>query len=51
MLDIYVGETARKEIEQNGLTQQMFDVFLGTSVGPKWVTLYSHTPKLNLTFL
>lgn len=39
MLDIYVGETARKEIEQNGLTQQMFDVFLGASGGPKWFTL------------
>lgn len=39
MLDIYVGATARKEIEQNGLNQQMFDLFLGASGGPKWFTL------------
>lgn len=39
MLDIYVGDTARKEIEQNGFNQQMFDMFLGASGGPKWFTL------------
>ena len=39
MLDIYVGDSARKEIEQNGFHQDMFDVFLGASGGPKWFTL------------
>lgn len=39
MLDIYVGETAKKEIEQNGFHQHMFDIFLGASGGPKWFTL------------
>lgn len=39
MLDIYVGEKARQEIEQNGFNQQLFDVFLGASGGPKWFTL------------
>ena len=39
MLDIYVGETAKKEIEQNGFHPHMFDVFLGASGGPKWFTL------------
>ena len=39
MLDIYVGESARKEIEQNGFSQHMFDLFLGASGGPKWFSL------------
>lgn len=39
MLDIYVGESARKQLEQNGFRQHMFNVFLGASGGPKWFTL------------
>ena len=40
MLDIYVGENAKKIIEQNGFNQSLFDVFLGASGGPKWFTLF-----------
>lgn len=39
MLDIYVGDSAKKQIEQNGFSQQMFDLFLGASGGPKWFSL------------
>lgn len=39
MLDIYVGDSARKQLEQNGFRQHMFNVFLGASGGPKWFTL------------
>lgn len=60
MLDIFVGETAKKQIEQNGFHQNLFDVFLGASGGPKWFTLFgldkylfgeffsNRTQKLNL---
>lgn len=40
MLDIYVGESAQKEIEQNGIHQRMFNRVLGASGGPKWFTLF-----------
>ena len=40
MLDIYVGESARKTLEQNGLTPDLFSTMLGASGGPKWFTLF-----------
>lgn len=40
MLDIYVGNQAKSIIEQQGLNQQAFSMFLGASGGPKWFTLF-----------
>jgi len=40
VLDIYVGKKARSIIEQQGLNQQAFSMFLGASGGPKWFTLF-----------
>jgi len=40
VLDIYAGKNARARIEQEGLHQGLFDVFLGASGGPKWFTLF-----------
>ncbi len=40
MLDIYVGKKAKAIIEQQGLNQQIFSMFLGASGGPKWFTLF-----------
>lgn len=40
MFEIYVGDKAKKEIEQHGFSQDLFDVFIGASGGPKWFSLY-----------
>jgi len=40
MLEIYAGESARKTIEENGFSAELFTSFLGASGGPKWFTLY-----------
>lgn len=40
MLDFYVGDTAKKQIEQNGITPELFTTFLGASGGPKWFSLF-----------
>jgi hypothetical protein len=40
VLDIYVGKKARSIIEQQGLHQQAFSMFLGASGGPKWFALF-----------
>ncbi|WP_163931583.1 patatin-like phospholipase family protein [Paraferrimonas sp. SM1919] len=40
MLNIYAGEGALKQIQQQGIQQQMFRHFLGASGGPKWFTLF-----------
>jgi len=40
VLDIYVGKKAKTIIEQQGLNQQAFSMFLGASGGPKWFTLF-----------
>ncbi|QOL25815.1 patatin-like phospholipase family protein [Thalassotalea sp. LPB0316] len=40
MLEIYAGESARKTIEQNGFSADLFTSFLGASGGPKWFTLF-----------
>ncbi|NVK24308.1 MAG: patatin-like phospholipase family protein [Gammaproteobacteria bacterium] len=40
MLDVYVGEHAKKVIEEHGFEQSLFEVFLGASGGPKWFTLF-----------
>lgn len=40
MLDIYAGESARKTIEENGFSADLFTSFLGASGGPKWFTLF-----------
>lgn len=39
VLDIYAGPTAMKQIQLQGLSQQMFDYMLGASGGPKWFAL------------
>lgn len=40
MFEIYAGGKAKKEIEQRGFSQDLFDVFIGASGGPKWFSLY-----------
>lgn len=40
VLDIYVGKKARAIIEQQGLNQQNFSMFMGASGGPKWFALF-----------
>ena len=40
MLEIYAGDSALKEIEENGFSPELFSSFLGASGGPKWFTLF-----------
>lgn len=40
MLDIYAGPLAKKTIEQQGFSADLFNTFLGASGGPKWFTLF-----------
>ena len=39
ILDVYAGESALKQIKQNGFHQDVFDFMLGASGGPKWFVL------------
>lgn len=40
MLKVYAGETARKILQDGGITADHFTTFLGASGGPKWFSLY-----------
>jgi hypothetical protein len=40
MLDIYAGKTAKKIIQQQGFSSDLFSTFLGASGGPKWFSLF-----------
>lgn len=40
MLEIYAGNAARRSIQENGFTPELFNTFLGASGGPKWFTLF-----------
>ncbi len=40
MLDIYAGNRAAKIIQEQGLSADLFNTFLGASGGPKWFTLF-----------
>ncbi|UJX27720.1 MULTISPECIES: patatin-like phospholipase family protein [unclassified Pseudoalteromonas] len=40
MIDIYAGPTAAKVIQEQGLSADLFNTFLGPSGGPKWFTLF-----------
>jgi len=40
MLDIYVGESAMRTLQEKGFTADLFVNFLGASGGPKWFTLF-----------
>lgn len=40
MLEIYAGDSALKQIQENGFTPDLFNTFLGASGGPKWFTLF-----------
>ncbi|MGB0496354.1 MAG: patatin-like phospholipase family protein, partial [Kangiellaceae bacterium] len=39
-ISIYAGKTALKEIKQNGLSAEQFQMMAGASGGPKWFTLF-----------
>lgn len=39
-LSLYAGPKALKHIQNNGIQQEDFDVFLGASGGPKWFSLF-----------
>ncbi|MAD03998.1 MAG: hypothetical protein CMK65_10310 [Pseudoalteromonas sp.] len=40
MIDIYAGPSAAKVIQEQGLSADLFNTFLGASGGPKWFTLF-----------
>jgi len=40
MLEVYAGNTALRNIQENGFNANLFTSFLGASGGPKWFTLY-----------
>lgn len=40
MLEVYAGNTALKNIQENGFKADLFTSFLGASGGPKWFTLF-----------
>ena len=39
-ISIYAGKNALKQIQLNGISQDMFNVMAGASGGPKWFTLF-----------
>lgn len=39
VLDVYAGRNAKKRIEQEGFSADLFDYVLGASGGPKWFVL------------
>lgn len=39
-ISIYAGDTALKEIQNNGISSQQIKVLAGASGGPKWFTLF-----------